>query len=112
MVAPPRSGHPACITGGHALLKRSLFFVYGLGSYLTFLATFLYAIGFIGNFGVPATLDGERDGSLAVAFAIDVALLAVFAIQHSVMARKWFKDWWTLIVPKPLPTAERSIPRP
>ena len=87
------------------MFKRIAFFAYGSLSYLIFLGTFLYAIGFIGNFGVPTTLDGERSESLAVAFAIDVALLAVFAIQHSVMARKWFKEWWTRIVPPPL---ERS----
>ncbi|MGH9883804.1 MAG: methanethiol S-methyltransferase [Pyrinomonadaceae bacterium] len=87
------------------MLKRIAFFVYGSLSYLIFLATFLYAIGFIGNFGVPRTLDGAPGGPFVVALAIDVALLTLFAVQHSVMARKWFKDWWTRIVPKPL---ERS----
>ena len=87
------------------MLKRIAFFVYGSVSYLIFLGTFLYAICFIGNFGVPKTLDGPPSEPLAVALAIDVALLALFAIQHSVMARKWFKDWWTRAVPKPL---ERS----
>jgi protein-S-isoprenylcysteine O-methyltransferase Ste14 len=87
------------------MFKRIAFFAYGSVSYLIFFGTFLYAIGFIGNFGVPTTLDGERNEPLAVALAIDVALLAVFAIQHSVMARKWFKEWWTRIVPVPL---ERS----
>ena len=87
------------------MLKRILFFAYGSLSYLIFLGTFLYAIGFIGNFGVPTTLDGPASGSLMVAFGIDAALLTLFAVQHSVMARKWFKEWWTRIVPKPL---ERS----
>lgn len=87
------------------MLKRIMFFAYGIMSYLIFFGTFLYAIAFIGNFGVPRTLDGALSGSLAVAFAIDAGLLALFAIQHSIMARKWFKDWWTRIVPKPL---ERS----
>ncbi len=87
------------------MFKRVTFFVYGSLSYVIFLGTFLYAIGFIGNFGVPRTLDGELSGSLAVALAIDAALLTLFAVQHSVMARKWFKDWWTQIVPKPI---ERS----
>ena len=87
------------------MFKRIAFFVYGSLSYLIFFGTFLYAIGFIGNFGVPRTLDGAPSGPLVVAFAIDVALLTGFAIQHSVMARKWFKDWWTRIVPK---TLERS----
>ncbi len=87
------------------MFKRILFFAYGSLSYLIFLGTFLYAICFIGNFGVPRTLDGAARGSVAVALAIDVGLLTLFAVQHSVMARKWFKDWWTRIVPKPL---ERS----
>lgn len=85
--------------------KRILFFVYGTVSYLIFLGTFLYAVCFIGNFGVARTLDGEASGPFAVNFAIDAGLLALFAVQHSVMARKWFKDWWTKIVPSPI---ERS----
>ena len=87
------------------MLKRILFFAYGSLSYLIFLGTFLYAVCFIGNFGVPATLDGAASGPLGVGFAIDAGLLALFAVQHSVMARKWFKDWWTRVVPRPL---ERS----
>src|SRR5215217_2963941 len=84
------------------MFKRIAFFAYGSLSYLVFLGTFLYALGFVGNFGVPRTLDGAAEGPLGVAFAIDAALLALFAVQHSVMARKWFKDWWTRVVPKPL----------
>jgi methanethiol S-methyltransferase len=72
---------------------------------MIFLGTFLYAIGFIGNFGAPTTLDGPASGSLAAAFAVDVLLLTLFAVQHSVMARPWFKEIWTQIVPKPV---ERS----
>jgi len=87
------------------MFKRIAFFVYGSVSYLIFLGTFLYAIGFIGNFGVPTTLDGVRSKPLGIALAIDVGLLTLFAVQHSVMARPWFKDWWTGIVPRPI---ERS----
>src|SRR5947207_4942551 len=87
------------------MLKRILFFAYGSLSYLIFLGTFLYAICFIGNFGVPRTLDGPASGPLGISFAIDAGLLALFAVQHSVMARKWFKERWTRIVPKPI---ERS----
>ena len=87
------------------MFKRIAFFIYGSISYLIFFGTFLYAIGFIGNFGVPRTLDGVPGKPLAVALLINVGLLTLFAVQHSVMARKWFKEWWTRIVPTPL---ERS----
>lgn len=87
------------------MIKRILFFAYGLFSYLVFFGTFLYAIGFIGNFGVPTTLDGPATGPLGLSLAINVGLLTLFAVQHSVMARKWFKEWWTRIVPQPI---ERS----
>lgn len=87
------------------MLKRTVFLAYGVACYAVFFATFLYAVGFIGGFAVPTTLDGPRSGSLATAIAVDVALLGLFAAQHSIMARKWFKQWWTRIVPPPL---ERS----
>jgi protein-S-isoprenylcysteine O-methyltransferase Ste14 len=82
-----------------AVLKRLLFFVYGVASYLIFLATFLYAIAFVGGFAVRRRLDGRLQTSLPAALAIDCALLTVFAVQHSVMARRWFKERWTQIVP-------------
>jgi protein-S-isoprenylcysteine O-methyltransferase Ste14 len=81
------------------VLKRLMFFVYGVASYLIFLATFLYAIAFVGGFFVPTRLDGRAQTSLPAALAIDCALLTVFAVQHSVMARRWFKERWTQIVP-------------
>ena len=81
------------------MLKRVLFFVYGVAAYLTFLGTFLYAIAFVGGFGVPTRLDGSLQSSLPRAIAIDCALLTIFAVQHSVMARRWFKERWTQIVP-------------
>jgi protein-S-isoprenylcysteine O-methyltransferase Ste14 len=87
------------------MLKRILFFAYGTFSYVVFLGTFLYAVGFIGNFGVPTTLDGAATGALGISLVIDAALLTLFAVQHSLMARKWFKEWWVRIVPKPI---ERS----
>src|SRR4029453_2647891 len=87
------------------MFKRILLFAYVSLSYLIFLVTFLYAVCFVGAFGVPRTLDGAASGRLGLSLAIDAGLLALFAVQHSVMARKWFKDWWTRIVPTPI---ERS----
>jgi methanethiol S-methyltransferase len=81
------------------VLKRLLYFTYGVASYLVFLATFLYAIAFVGGFVVPTRLDGAVTTSLPRAIAIDCALLTLFAVQHSVMARRWFKERWTQIVP-------------
>ena len=86
-------------------MKRLAIFCYGVASYAVFFATFLYAVGFIGDFGVPKTLDSARDVPLSSALATDVGLLALFALQHSVMARPAFKRWWTRIIPEP---AERA----
>ncbi|PWU06925.1 MAG: hypothetical protein C5B51_11285 [Terriglobia bacterium] len=87
------------------MFRRLLFFVYGLTCYVIFLGTFLYAIAFVGGFGLPSSLDGPLEISLSGTLAIDCALLMVFALQHSVMARRWFKERWTKIVPEPI---ERS----
>ena len=80
-------------------------FMYGVVVYVFFLATFIYAIGFIGNIGVPRGLDSPATSPAGTALLIDLALLALFAVQHSVMARKGFKAWWTRIVS---PVVERS----
>jgi protein-S-isoprenylcysteine O-methyltransferase Ste14 len=81
------------------MLTRLLYFAYSATAYVIFLVTFLYAIAFVGGFFVPRRLDGPLEGSLLSALAIDCALLTVFAVQHSVMARRWFKERWTRIVP-------------
>jgi protein-S-isoprenylcysteine O-methyltransferase Ste14 len=81
------------------MVTRLVYFAYGCVAYLIFLATFLYAIAFVGGFAVPTRLDGPPTTDLPTALAINTALLGVFAVQHSVMARRWFKQWWTQVVP-------------
>jgi protein-S-isoprenylcysteine O-methyltransferase Ste14 len=79
--------------------------LYGVAVYVFFLATFVYAIAFIGNLWVPKTVDSGAAASVAEALIVNLLLLTVFALQHSIMARRSFKRWWTQIVS---PAIERS----
>lgn len=82
------------------MVGRIFSFMYGIIAYIIFLGSFLYAIGFVGDFWVSKTINtGTETSSLIEALLINAGLLSLFAIQHSVMARPGFKKWWTKIIP-------------
>lgn len=87
-------------------MKKIATFLFGIISYVVFLAAFLYAIGFVGDLVVPKTINTGTSANFITALVTDLILLSLFAIQHSVMARPAFKKWWTPLVG---PAMERSI---
>lgn len=94
--------HPA--TPGNTILKFTAF-LFGGVAYLTFHFTILYAIGFVSDFAVPKTIETGPKAGLFEAIVVNLILISLFAIQHSVVARKSFKHWWTRFIPR---SVERS----
>ena len=81
------------------MVRRAIIVGYGMVAYVAFLGVFVYTIGFVANLGVLKGIDQGPSSSAAAAVLINGGLLALFAVQHSVMARPWFKRWWTRFVP-------------
>lgn len=81
-------------------MGRTFAFLYGILAYLIFFVTFLYSIGFVGNFYVSKTIDSGQQGAVVASIIINIILLSIFALQHTIMARPAFKKVWTKIIPK------------
>lgn len=86
-------------------MNRTLIFIYGIVSYLLFFFTFCYQIGFVGDMVVPKNINDGPITPLTQALLVNVGLLSLFAVQHTIMARLFFKRWWTTVIPEPM---ERS----
>jgi len=87
-------------------MGKLVVFAVGTIAYAAFVVSFLWGMAFLGNFGIPLTIDAAPRIAPLPAAAVDLSILAVFAVQHSIMARAWFKQWWTAIVPAQV---ERSV---
>lgn len=86
-------------------MARTAMFLYSIGAYALFLLAFLYLVAFVAGVGVPRSVDAGLEADMALALAIDLALIALFAVQHTIMARPRFKRWLTQWLPAPM---ERS----
>jgi protein-S-isoprenylcysteine O-methyltransferase Ste14 len=86
-------------------MKKMMSVLYGAVAYASFFGAFSYAIGFVGNLLVPKSIDSGAEGDFGMSLLINMSVLAMFALQHSVMARPWFKEAWTKVIPEPI---ERS----
>jgi methanethiol S-methyltransferase len=95
----------ADMRGQGNVVGRIIAFLYGIVAYVMFFITFLYSIGFVEDLVVPKTIDGGSAGPTAQALIVNLVLMSIFAIQHSVMARPQFKQWWTKFIP---PSVERT----
>src|SRR3954463_14322929 len=100
----PRNRRARSITG-EITMGRFIALLYGLAAYLVFFFAFLYAIGFVEGLWVPKTIDTGTVVPMTEALIVNLLLMSLFAVQHSVMARRQFKEWWTQYVPK---SVERS----
>jgi protein-S-isoprenylcysteine O-methyltransferase Ste14 len=86
-------------------MKKIFSLIYGIVAYIISMGTIVYIVGFVSGLIVPKNIDSEPGSSLGLALLIDSVLLSLFALQHSIMARPAFKQWWTKFIPEPI---ERS----
>jgi methanethiol S-methyltransferase len=91
--------HPGASAPSRSTMGRSLSLAYGLGTYALFQGTFLYVMAFVMGWFVPTTIDGGIESSMTEALLVNGGFLALFAVQHTIMARSAFKRWWTKIIP-------------